>query len=121
MRNGAFTSISASVPDFQGAACWVAVGGGGPIRVRGEHRKQRRLGIPDRPRRVDLAPGPDGVTAAAGAAPADVAEVRRPRAVYVRNGGDGSISSYRERYDGSLVPNGTVSGIPAGASGLAAE
>ena len=115
-----FTSISASVPDFQGAACWVAVGGGGRFAYVANTGSNDVSGFRiARDGSISLL-NADGVTAAAGVAPADVAEGSR-RALYVRNGGDGSISSYREREDGSLVPNGTVSGIPASASGLAAE
>ncbi len=120
VRGGVLTSISASVPDFQGAACWVAVAGGGRFAYVANTGSNDVSGFRiSRDGSISLL-NADGVTAAAGAAPADVAEGSR-RALYVRNGGDGSISSYRQRDDGSLVPNGTVSGIPASASGLAAE
>ena len=120
VRNGVFASISASVPDFQGAACWVAIGGGGRYAYVANTGSADVSGFRiARDGSISLL-DPTGVTAPAGAAPADVAESGDQRAVFVRNGGDGSISSYRERYDGSLVPTGTVGGVPAGATGLAA-
>ncbi|HVP01021.1 MAG TPA: beta-propeller fold lactonase family protein [Solirubrobacteraceae bacterium] len=118
---GTFTSISASVPDFQGAACWVAVTRSGRFAYVANTGSNDVSGYRIAPDGSISLLDPDGVTAVAGAAPADVAEGTAQRALYVRNGGDGTISSYRELPDGSLVPTGTVGGIPAGASGLAAE
>ncbi len=121
VRNGAFTSISASVPDFQGAACWVTVAGGGRYAYVANTGSADISGFRiARDGSISLLDA-SGVTAAAGAAPADIVESGDGRAVFVRNGGDGSISAYRERFDGSLLPTGTIAGIPAGATGLAAE
>jgi 6-phosphogluconolactonase len=121
VRGGGFASISASVPNFQGAACWVAVAQGGRFAYVANTGSADITGYRiARDGSISLLDA-SGVTAAAGAAPADVAEAGDRPALYVRNGGDGSISSYRERFDGSLTPTGTVTGIPAGATGLAAE
>lgn len=120
VSGGAFTTISASVPDFQGAACWVEVTRHGRYayvaNTGSDNVSGYRIAADGSISLLDA----DGVTAPAGDAPADVAE-GRGRALYVRNGGDGTISSYERRHGGSLVPTGTVGGIPAGASGLAAE
>ena len=121
VRYGSFTSISASVPDFQGAACWVAVAQHGRFAYVANTGSNDVSGYRiARDGSISLV-NTDGVTAPAGAAPADVAEGGDSQTLYVRNGGDGSISSYRERFDGSLVPTGTITGIPAGATGLSAE
>jgi len=121
VTDGGFASISASVPDLQGAACWVAVAQGGRFAYVANTGSNDVSGYRiARDGSISLL-DPSGVTAPAGAAPADVAEAGDRPALYVRNGGDGSISSYRERFDGSLLPTGTVTGIPAGATGLAAE
>jgi hypothetical protein len=64
---------------------------------------------------------PNGVTATAGDAPADLAPSRGSGFLYARNGRDGSISGFRIQPDGGLEPVALVSGLPAGAVGLAAR
>lgn len=121
VRRGAFASISAAVPNLQGAACWVAIGGDGRVAYVANTGSRTVSGYRIARDGTIALLDPSGVTATTGAAPADLDESGDGRGLFVRNGGDGTISSYRERSDGSLLPAGTVAGIPAGSSGLVAR
>jgi hypothetical protein len=50
-----------------------------------------------------------------------MALTRGGRFLYSLNSGDGTISGFRVRFDGSLTPIGGASGLPDGANGLAAR
>jgi 6-phosphogluconolactonase len=63
----------------------------------------------------------DGVTGATGPMPIDMALTRGSRFLYSLNSGDETISGFRVRADGSLSPIGGASGLPDGATGLAAR
>ena len=63
----------------------------------------------------------DGRTGLTGPGPIDMALSRGSRFLYSLNAGDGTVSGFRVKADGSLTPAGTVAGLPAGATGLAAR
>lgn len=65
----------------------------------------------------------DGITATtgAGSSPIDLALTRGSRYLYSLNSGDHSITGFRVNDDGSLTAVPRVTGLPAGANGLAAE
>ncbi len=63
----------------------------------------------------------DGRTGVTGAGPIDMALSRGSRFLYSLNSGDGTISGFRVGADGSLAPIGGASGLPRGATGLAAR
>jgi hypothetical protein len=62
----------------------------------------------------------DGVTGitGTGSSPADMTLSAGSRFLYIRNG-NGTISAFQVKGDGSLNPLQGVSGLPAGATGLA--
>jgi 6-phosphogluconolactonase (cycloisomerase 2 family) len=63
----------------------------------------------------------DGVTGTTGPGPIDLAMSRSSRYLYSLNSGDGTISAFRVNANGSLNALPGVSGIPAGANGLAVQ
>lgn len=63
----------------------------------------------------------NGRTGVSGPGPIDMALSRNSRFLYSLNSGDGTISGFRVRADGSLTPIGGVTGLPDGANGLAAS
>jgi hypothetical protein len=65
----------------------------------------------------------DGVAATTGpgSAPADAALSAGSRFLYTLNGGNGSVSAFRVDGNGALIPLLTLTGLPAGANGLAAR
>ncbi|HOC42693.1 MAG TPA: beta-propeller fold lactonase family protein [Thermoanaerobaculales bacterium] len=65
---------------------------------------------------------PSGTSAVTGRAPVALALSRNDRYLYSLNSGDGSISAYRvDRRNGALSELHALFGLPASASGLAAE
>ena len=122
-EEGDLSAISGSIPTTQSAACWVVLTrneryaytsntGSGTIsgyRVNGEGKLQ--LLRPD---------GVSGVTGS-GSKPIDLALSRDSRFLYSLNSGNGTLSGFRISANGSLQALPTVSGIPAGANGLAAR
>ena len=50
-----------------------------------------------------------------------MALTRNSRFLYSLNSGDGTVSGFRVRADGSLTPIGGATGLPDGATGLAAS
>jgi DNA-binding beta-propeller fold protein YncE len=64
---------------------------------------------------------PSGVTVTTGDGPADLADSADGSEIFVRNGGDGTISAFHANDDGSLVAVGSVGGLPAGSTALAAR
>jgi hypothetical protein len=56
-----------------------------------------------------------------GPGPIDMALTRGSRFLYSLNSGDGTLSGFRVEADGALTPIGGATGLPAGASGLAAR
>jgi 6-phosphogluconolactonase len=63
----------------------------------------------------------DGRTGLTGPGPIDMALSRGSRFLYSLNAGDGTISGFRVGGDGRLTPVGGGSGLPDGATGLAAR
>jgi len=64
---------------------------------------------------------PGGITAVTGAAshPVDMTLSRDGRFFYCLANGNGTITAFRTKPDGSLEPLSVASGIPASAAGLA--
>ncbi len=61
------------------------------------------------------------MTGLTGPGPIDMALTRNSRLLYSLNSGDGTISGFRVRADGSLTPIGGAGGLPGAATGLAAR
>lgn len=113
--------VSASVPDLQGAACWVAVTPNGKFayvantgssdvssyRIHGDGS-------------IALIAGQAGSTGA-GSAPADTAVSPDGRRLFVRNGRVATISAFVIAHDGALTSLAGATGLPTTAVGLASN
>jgi 6-phosphogluconolactonase len=111
--------ISASVATTQTAACWVVVTPNGRYAYVTNTAsgtissyKVQKSG------QLALA---RGIAATSGAGPIDAAIAADGRGLFVLNAGSNSITSFAIDRDGSLTAAGTVTGLPAGSNGLAAN
>jgi 6-phosphogluconolactonase (cycloisomerase 2 family) len=120
-ENGSLVVVTPSLADTQTAACWVVV----PENGRFAYTSNTGSGI------ISSYIVSDGgslalLNAAAastgnGSAPTDMALSDNSRFLYVRNAGNGTISGFRVQADGSLTPVTSATGLPAGATGIAAR
>ena len=122
--DGDLAGISIGVPTTETAACWVVLTldqrfayssntGSGTIsgyRVSWDGKLQ-----------LLNADGITGTTGGANTKPIDLALSRNSQYLYSLNSGNGTISAFRVNNDGSLQTLPGLSGIPAGANGLAAQ
>jgi 6-phosphogluconolactonase (cycloisomerase 2 family) len=120
-RDGALRVVSASVPDFQAAPCWVVItddghfafaanGGSGSVssyRIRSDGSLVLLRSVAG--------------TTDPGGAPLDEALSTGSRYLYVLNGNTGTISAFRVGDDGSLSRVGGAGGLPPYAQGIAAR
>ena len=115
-----FATITASLLNGQGAACWAA-------STRSGHLVYTANAATDSISAYSVASDgslalvtPGGATAqlAVGTHPLDEA-ISRDRTLYVNGGNTGTINAFRINGNGSLTPLGSVSGLPAGFGGLA--
>ena len=111
--------ISASVADTQSAACWVVV------TPNGRHAYVTNTGSGtvssyaiQKSGQIALA---QAVAASSGAGPIDSAVSPDGQGLFVLNAGSHSITSFAIGHDGALTAAGSVAGLPAGATGLAAN
>lgn len=111
--------ISASVGTTQTAACWVVV------TPNGRHAYVTNTASGtissysiQRYGKLTLA---QGVAATSGAGPIDAAIAVDGRDLFVLNSGSNSITSFAIARDGTLTAKGSVTGLPTGANGLAAN
>jgi 6-phosphogluconolactonase len=119
--SGVLSVISASVPDFQTAACWIVITNSG----RYVYTSNTGSGSVSSYR---LASGGvlsllDSVAANLGpmSAPIDMALNNGSRYLYVHAAGLQTVEAFRVEPDGSLTPIGNVGGLPFGAQGIAAR
>jgi 6-phosphogluconolactonase len=118
VENGkTLTSISASIHLGQSAPCWLVTTGDG----RYAYTANAGSGTIS-----SLRVAADGTlsllnpTAGTLSAPLDMALSRRSKFLYVREG-NGAVSGFHVMPDGTLEPLGSVTGVPAGAQGIAAR
>jgi 6-phosphogluconolactonase len=110
---------SASVADTQSAACWVVVTPNGRLAyVTNTGSNTISAYTVGRSGQVALS---QAVAAGTDAGPIDAAISPRGRALFVLNAGGKSIQSYGIGHDGGLSGVARASGLPAGATGLAAN
>ena len=115
--------ISASVPDHQGAPCWVVITKAGHVAFTSNTASGSISAYRiDRDGRLVLLQR-DGIAAStgAGSAPIDMALSRQSRFLYALDSGTAAISAFRVRPGGTLEPVPGVSGLPPAAVGLAAR
>lgn len=112
---------SASVPDTQGAACWIAITPNGRYAYVANTGSSSVSSYRIAPAgQIDLVNAVAGQTGD-GSAPADAAISGGGRHLYVRNGGTLTISSFNIEHDGMLSAAPLVTGLPTTAVGLAAN
>lgn len=111
--------ISASVADTQSAACWVVT------TPNGRYAYVTNTGSGtissysiQKSGKLTLA---QGIAATSGSGPIDAAISADGRGLFVLNAGSNSITSFAIARDGSLAAAGSVTGLPAGSNGLAAN
>jgi 6-phosphogluconolactonase len=119
--NGTLQVISESVGTTQTAACWVVITGDGRFAYTTNTGSGNISGyLLGKDGSLSLLSA-GGVTGVTGAAPIDLALSRGDRYLYSLNSGSATISAFRVESDGSLAALAGVSGVPAGANGLAAR
>jgi DNA-binding beta-propeller fold protein YncE len=123
LAGGSVNVVSASVGTTETAACWTVVPNNGKFAYVTNTGSGTVTGYGignDGTLTLLDADGITGVTGP-GSAPADAAFSVNSVFLYVRNGGNGTISAFRTQGDGGLAPLVGVSGLPAGTVGLAAR
>ena len=121
--DGTLTLLSGSVPTTETAACWLVVTNSGRFAYVTNTGSGSLSGYgiePDGRLTLLDADGRTGETGA-GSAPIDAAFDVASRFLYTLNAGNGSISAFAVRSNGSLAELEGVAGLPAGAVGLAAR
>jgi 6-phosphogluconolactonase len=119
---GTVNLVTGPVQDMQTAACWVVISSDGRFAYTTNFGTNNISGYRvARDGGLTLF-GDGGNTAASDAGPIDMALSHNSRILYCLNAGGHSITSYRrDTSGGGLSPLGSVSGIPVGAAGLAAD
>jgi 6-phosphogluconolactonase len=119
--DGALSTISASIPDGQAAACWISVTKNGRFAYTTNTGSgsissysvgyDGSLGLLEQ----------NAAATGAGSSPADMAQSEGGRALFALAPGIGSIGAFRVAGNGGLSPVDQVGGVPASASGLVAR
>jgi len=121
-RNGMLNLVTGPVANMQTAACWVVISPDGRFAYTTNTGTNNISGY-----RIGHDGGltlfnDGGNTAPSDAGPIDAALSRSSRTLYCLNAGGNSITSYRrDLRSGTLSPLGSVTGLPVGAAGLAAN
>lgn len=116
-RNGALTTVSASVPDGQAAACWIAVTPDGAYAYTTNTGSDNISGYSiGADGSLTLFPGDPFP---AGDGPIDMA-IAEGHYLYALNGGTHDISAYTINADGTLSSFAGIGGLPPASVGLAA-
>ncbi len=118
--DGSLTTISASVPDFEFAACWVVTTSNGQFAYTSNaHPPSNDLSTYAVGGSGQLSLS-DQVAAQPGTGPTDLSLSRNSKFLYVLDSGEGAIAGFAIHVDGSLSPISTVSGLLSSDVGLAA-
>lgn len=119
--DGSLDLISGSIPTHQTAACWILVTKGGRFLYTTNTGSGSISGFTiDHDGSLELLT-PDGRTGDTqpGSAPIDLASSDDGRFLYSLNAGSHTIGAFRIEHDGHLTALPFLSGLPAGANGLA--
>lgn len=119
-RHGQLRVVDPSVSTTETAACWVVVTNDGRFLYTTNAGSGSISGYAIRPNGMIALLDADGVTAAPGAGPLDMALSRGSRYLYALHPGLGAISAFRVREGGQLQSLGLTS-VPEGVNGLAAQ
>lgn len=112
--------ISGSVPDFQGAPCWIVITKDGNWTYTTNNGTNSISGYSIGFYGVLKLVGSNPVTATTGNKPTDMALSKRNRYLYALNSADGTVSGYLvNAADGTLAPLGTFGHLPVSVTGLA--
>ncbi|MGH7714152.1 MAG: lactonase family protein [Gemmatimonadaceae bacterium] len=117
--DGHLTVISAAVATNQGAPCWLVVTKNGRYTYTANAQGGTISGFSITPSGAIASLDPDGATAVVGAGATDAALSGNGRFLYQLVRSD--VLAFRIQADGSLTPEGSVGGLPAGTVGLAAR
>jgi 6-phosphogluconolactonase len=120
--DGSLSVVSGSVSTHQGAACWLVVTNDGRYAYTanaGGNGSISGFSI-DQDGSIALL-NADGITAAPGLNPTDMALSHNSQYLYVRMGRTNSIAGFAIQSDGSLQSLGGADGLPANSAGLAAR
>ncbi len=119
--DGEVEPITPSAATTETAACWIVVTEDGRFTYTSNTGSGSISGYRiNRKGELSLLDG-DGRTGVTGPGPIDMALSRASRYLYSLNSGDETISGFRVGDHGSLTPIGGASGLPDGATGLAAD
>jgi 6-phosphogluconolactonase len=109
---GALSTVSASVPTTETAACWIAIPNNMLWAYATNTGSDSVSGFLITPGGTLVPLNADGVTATTGPMPTDVVFGRDTRMMFVLNSGAASISSYRIQPGGALLATGTFGSLP---------
>jgi 6-phosphogluconolactonase (cycloisomerase 2 family) len=118
---GLLSTVSASVPDHEAAACWIAITRNGRFAYTtntgsGSISSYTIAGDGSLALLEQVAAG-----TGAGSTPTDLAQSSSSRVLLALLPGTGEVASYRVAGDGRLTPADQVGGVPGGATGLVAH
>ena len=119
-ENGDLSVISGAVPTHQTAACWLIVSHDGSFAYTANAGSGSISGFKiGHDGTLDLleASGLTGSTGS-GSHPTDMVQSRDCRFLYSLNNGNGTVSGFRVKSDGSLSPLMVLTGLPTTAAGL---
>ena len=113
--------VSGSVPNGEAAVCWIVTTRDGALAFASNTNSHTVNTYAVR-RNGELSVVANSVVSTgAGSGPVDMALSRQDKYLYVRNGGNSTISIFMPESDGTLTPLATVTGLPAGANGIVAR
>ena len=122
-RSSGLTTVSASVPDTEGAACWVALAKSDRFAYVTNTKSGTVSSYAVETDGSLALIGSDGVAAdlGAGTKPIDMAVTRNDRFLYVLESGTASFGVLRIEPNGALTKLADVTGLPPASVGLAAQ
>jgi len=117
-----FTTITASLPNGQGAACWAASTGDGRLVYTADAATDAisAYSVAWNGTLSLLTPGGATAQLPAGTHPLDEA-ISHDRFLYVNGGKSGTITAFKIGWNGSLTPLGAFGSLPVGFGGLVAS
>lgn len=120
-ENGDVQVVTSSLGNGQQATCWVVATRDGRYAYTANAATATISSYSISQGGVLSLLDPTAGIMASGSAPTDLALSSDSRFLYVREGGDNSVSGFRVESDGILDPIGSADGIPSGAQGIAAR